>query len=430
MTYDRETYVEALGEIIREDEITCRRLLKHFGEVNDAALAFIENGPALKQAMESTENLDQDELEDTDSDSDTCDQSGLSYNDSDCCDELTKFQNLYLHPLMPENIEDITVALATFKEEFHRRYGDKLNLLTTSLEDAAEAALKDRKPLAVYLHDDHSSSTAGYCADVFRSETVTSYLNKNYLVWGFDMTDENNGQIFKGFLRKNFGPSLVERLEGFSERDFPLIIVLGGNSHITEFLRSSLTLDAFMTKLEDLSELTEAGGEAFERRLPAPECKSGFEDPKSKRLRLKFEQKRACKKSPASKIAKLESQKQQHGRLEAERQEKDTLSGLNTALVGLKIEEWLEEPRADCGEELVLIHFRTISGGQFERFFLASHPVENLVTFVASRGILPGDCKVFAQRSLRCFSDMEKSMTLKQCGFGSVVVVVEKLHSD
>lgn len=49
-----------------------------------------------------------------------------------------------------------------------------------------------RKPLAVYLHDDNNIVTNVFCSKMLCSEEIVNYLTENFFVWAWDMTNDKN----------------------------------------------------------------------------------------------------------------------------------------------------------------------------------------------------------------------------------------------
>ncbi|KAG8132390.1 hypothetical protein E2320_010247, partial [Naja naja] len=100
-------------------------------------------------------------------------------------------------PMMPENAENEGDALLQFTAEFSSRYGDChpvyfIGSLEAAFQEAFYGKARDRKLLAVYLHQDKSVLTNVFCSQMLCAESIVSYLSQNFITWAWDMTKEAN----------------------------------------------------------------------------------------------------------------------------------------------------------------------------------------------------------------------------------------------
>uniref|UniRef100_H2ZS07 Fas associated factor 1 n=1 Tax=Latimeria chalumnae TaxID=7897 RepID=H2ZS07_LATCH len=100
-------------------------------------------------------------------------------------------------PMMPDNAENEGDALLQFTAEFSSRYGDChpvffIGSLEAAFQEAFYGKARDRKLLAIYLHQDESVLTNVFCSQMLCAESIVSYLSQNFITWAWDMTKEAN----------------------------------------------------------------------------------------------------------------------------------------------------------------------------------------------------------------------------------------------
>lgn len=49
-----------------------------------------------------------------------------------------------------------------------------------------------RRPLAIYLHNDHSVCANVFCSQILAADSMIEYLVNNYVFWAWDVTSNNN----------------------------------------------------------------------------------------------------------------------------------------------------------------------------------------------------------------------------------------------
>ncbi|GAA6106182.1 FAS-associated factor 1 isoform X1 [Tachysurus ichikawai] len=100
-------------------------------------------------------------------------------------------------PMMPENSENEGDALLHFTSEFSSRYGEChpvffIGSLEAASQEAFYGKARDRKLLAIYLHNDDSVLSNVFCSQMMCAESIVSYLSQNFITWAWDVTKEAN----------------------------------------------------------------------------------------------------------------------------------------------------------------------------------------------------------------------------------------------
>lgn len=135
-------------------------------------------------------------------------------------------------PLIPENIKDELDMVYHFTEEFKNRYGEthmpafKIAHLESILTNAKKGPVRERKPVAVYLHHDNSTLSDLFCSKGLCSADVVTYLNKNFVVFGWDMTSRKIKRRIRQPLSVHVGYSLAVKVKELTEEQLPLLLTL------------------------------------------------------------------------------------------------------------------------------------------------------------------------------------------------------------
>lgn len=115
--------------------------------------------------------------------------------------------------LVPDNCTDDVAALEHFSRMFNMRYHSTgpllfLGSLDGAIQEALHASIYDvnffsifnyilfsfyqRRPLAIYLHNDHSVCANVFCSQILAADSMIEYLANNYVFWAWDVTSNNN----------------------------------------------------------------------------------------------------------------------------------------------------------------------------------------------------------------------------------------------
>uniref|UniRef100_A0A0R3RT25 UAS domain-containing protein n=1 Tax=Elaeophora elaphi TaxID=1147741 RepID=A0A0R3RT25_9BILA len=137
-------------------------------------------------------------------------------------------------PLVPSDFTSIDEALHNFVTVFEARYGgNHPPFYSGSLQDALREALEaparpiaERRPLAVYLHNDRAVACNIFAKNVLCSGVVSSLLKGQFITWPWDITQkENRLKLFEWIDMLNVR-DIRRTLEKFSDERFPLLVVI------------------------------------------------------------------------------------------------------------------------------------------------------------------------------------------------------------
>ncbi|CAF0974177.1 unnamed protein product [Rotaria sordida] len=133
--------------------------------------------------------------------------------------------------LIPDRCTDDIMGLEHFSRVFHARFGSTgpilyIGSLDQAIQDSLYTSRNERRPLAIYLHNDRSVCANVFCAQVLASETTIEYLANNYVVWAWDITtDANRTRLLETF-KRCIGPQYAQRISVMEKDAFPLLLIL------------------------------------------------------------------------------------------------------------------------------------------------------------------------------------------------------------
>lgn len=287
---------------------------------------------------------------------------------------------------MPEDAEDEKTALQQFKTEFVKRYGDngpnfRTEALADTIQEAFGGGARSRKPLAVYLHNDKSISANVFCTQILCKEAVASYINSNYIAWAWDMTSDANKHRFMDSCKRHFGSAVADSVREIKVDSYPLIVLVQGKGRTCEvngIMQGSVDLSEVMANLMRVHEQSE-----HEREQDIRE-----ERARQDREQIIMEQEEAYQRSLEIDRQKRIQKEQDELRIEnRNRQKRDAQQIKNEEIARLRslVEP---EPTAQPGVNIYQIRFRTPTGANINRAFLASDPIQKVVDFAGAQGFL------------------------------------------
>lgn len=318
-------------------------------------------------------------------------------------------------PLIPENIEDELIGTITFNERFTARYGPihpafYQGTLEDALKEACNKPAKDRKILAIYLHHDASVLTNVFCTQLLGFESIMQIIEKNFILWGWDITFESNRQKFHAAMANCLGPIAPLSLRSIPVDRLPAIVlimkirsstevfnVINGNVGVNELLSTLIECVEVYTEHQSVEIKEEA--ERAEREL------------------VKWEQDMAYRESLEADRAKEEARQRQ----EREQQETKRRIENEQAETAAKKEAHRKEvearlptePPAGQGEQ-TKIRFRLPKGVNIERRFTADTPLKVLLDFLVVQGYPNDEYKVISSWPRRDLTSLDESQTLKE----------------
>uniref|UniRef100_A0AAX7SMX8 UBX domain-containing protein n=1 Tax=Astatotilapia calliptera TaxID=8154 RepID=A0AAX7SMX8_ASTCA len=333
-------------------------------------------------------------------------------------------------PMMPENSENETDALIHFTSEFSSRYGEThpmffIGSLEAASQEAFHGKARDRKLLAIYLHNDDSVLSNVFCSQMMCADSIVSYLSQNFITWAWDVTKEANksslilflklggcmltkGVVFARLLTmctRHFGSVVTQTIRTYTTDQFPLLLIVMGkrtSNEVLNVIQGNTTVDELMMRLMGAMEIFTAQQQE--------DIKD--EDEREAREMVKREQDEAYRLSLEADRKKREAQEREEAeqfRLEQMRKEQEE----EKEAIRLSLEQALPpEPDEESGEQISKLRIRTPSGEFLERRFLGSCKLQVLFDFVASKGYPFEEFKLLTTFPRRNITQLDPGSTL------------------
>lgn len=315
-------------------------------------------------------------------------------------------------PMMPENSENEADALLHFTAEFSSRYGETHPMFYIgSLEAASQEAFygkaRDRKLLAIYLHNDDSVLSNVFCSQMMCADSIVSYLSQNFITWAWDFTKEANKARLLTMCTRHFGSVVTQTIRTYKTDQFPLLLIVMGkrtSNEVLNVIQGNTTVDELMMRLMGAMEIFTAQQQE--------DIKD--EDEREAREMVKREQDEAYRLSLEADRKKREAQEREEAeqvRLERIKREQEE----EKQAIRLSLEQALPpEPGEDSGEQISKLRVRTPSGEFLERRFLGSCKLQVLFDFVASKGYPSDEFKLLTTFPRRNITQLDPGSTLME----------------
>lgn len=347
-----------------------------------------------------------------------------------CEDDFPPDQEQRLNTLIPDRVAlSETEATEHFSAEFISRYGDShpvffMGTLEDALRNSCAAPIRERRPLAIYLHHDSSVLANVFCSQILCAESVVNFLSNNYLTWGWDMTHESNRAKLLTMVTRHFGSVAASTIRNFKPDELPLLIVITrqrGINEVSTVIQGNSTLDELMMNLI-------ASHEVFTQTI---QVEMDEELQREEREQMRNEQELAFQESLAMDRAKEEAKREEENRAKEEKERDELMKiaeqkrevhekELRTA-IQRSIQDILpDEPPESTEEPLSKVRIRKPDGEFILRRFLASAPLKQLFQFTASKGFPIEEFKVLSSWPRRDLSgdpsDLKKTFQeMKLC---------------
>ncbi|XP_020896306.2 FAS-associated factor 1 [Exaiptasia diaphana] len=331
--------------------------------------------------------------------------------------------------LLPQDSIDSSENLIKFAANFEGRYGDShphfyMGPLSEAIKEANGKSAKHRRPLLVYLHHDGSILANVFCGQLLCSETITNYIDSNFVIWAWDVSHDTNRARLLDMITTHFGSIAASTVRGFQTEKYPLILAVMKNRSALEVcsvLQGQLSLDELMTGLMSAYETFQQAmiqeikdeEERELREMMRKEQDIAYEE-SLKEDRRKEEEKR--KKQEEEIIAKkLQEEQALH---EAQLKEAQRLS---------LVDQLADEPGPDCTEPISDLRFWLPNGQRLQRRFLASSHLQNVLTYVQTQGFLENDYKVVTNFPRRDLYTLDRTKSLQAHGiYPQEKIIVEE----
>ena len=80
--------------------------------------------------------------------------------------------------------------------------------------------------MAVYLHHDSSVLTNVFCTQALCSDSVCSFLNENFVTFGWDLTFSSNKTRAVNMITKHFGSVAASTLKNMDIEKLPVLVLI------------------------------------------------------------------------------------------------------------------------------------------------------------------------------------------------------------
>ncbi|XP_031719749.1 FAS-associated factor 1 [Anarrhichthys ocellatus] len=313
-------------------------------------------------------------------------------------------------PMMPENSENEADALLHFTAEFSSRYGEThpmffIGTLEAASQEAFYGKARDRKLLAIYLHNDDSVLGNVFCSQMMCADSIVSYLSQNFITWAWDVTKEANKARLLTMCTRHFGSVVTQTIRTYKTDQFPLLLIVMGkrtSNEVLNVIQGNTTVDELMMRLMGAMEIFTAQQQE--------DIKD--EDEREARETVKREQDEAYRVSLEADRKKREAQEKEEAeqvRLERMKKEQED----EKEAIRLSLEQALpSEPDEDSAEQISKLRIRTPSGEFLERRFLGSCKLQVLFDFVASKGYPFEEFKLLTTFPRKNITQMDPGSTL------------------
>uniref|UniRef100_H3DDG4 Fas (TNFRSF6) associated factor 1 n=1 Tax=Tetraodon nigroviridis TaxID=99883 RepID=H3DDG4_TETNG len=326
-------------------------------------------------------------------------------------------------PMMPENSDNEADALLHYTAEFSSRYGENhpmfyIGTLEAASQEAFYGKARDRKLLAIYLHNDDSVLSNVFCSQMMCADSIVSYLSQNFITWAWDVTKEANKARLLTMCTRHFGSVVTQTIRTYKTDQFPLLLIVMGkrtSNEVLNVIQGNTTVDELMMRLMGAMEIFTAQQQE--------DIKD--EDEREARETMKREQDEAYRLSLEADRKKREAQEREEAeqvRLERMRKEQEE----EKKAIRLSLEQALPpEPSENSGKQISKLRIRTPSGEFLERRFLGSCKLQVLFDFVASKGYPFEEFKLLTTFPRRNITQMDPGSTLLEAKFPQETLFLE-----
>ncbi|XP_065104561.1 FAS-associated factor 1 isoform X1 [Paramisgurnus dabryanus] len=313
-------------------------------------------------------------------------------------------------PMMPENSETEGDALMHFTAEFSRRYGENhpvfyIGTLEAASQEAFYGKARDRKLLAIYLHNDESVLSNVFCSQMMCSDSIVSYLSQNFITWAWDVTKEANKARLLTMCTRHFGSVVAQTIRTYKTDQFPLLLIVMGkrtSNEVLNVIQGNTGVDELMMRLMGAMEIFTAQQQEDIKDEDEREAREMVKREQDEAYRLSLEADR--KKREAQEREEAEQVRQEQMRKEQEEEREAIRLSLEQALP--------PEPKEEEGEPISKLRIRTPSGEFLERRFLSNCKLQVLFDFIASKGYPTDEFKLLTTFPRRIITQLDPASSL------------------
>uniref|UniRef100_A0A672IGN8 UBX domain-containing protein n=1 Tax=Salarias fasciatus TaxID=181472 RepID=A0A672IGN8_SALFA len=314
-----------------------------------------------------------------------------------------------LHLPKNNSLYVLTPDIAATASTSNNRYGEThpmffIGSLDAASQEAFYGKARDRKLLAIYLHNDDSVLSNVFCSQLLCADSIVSYLSQNFVTWAWDVTEDANKSKLLTVCSRNFGNVVARTVRTNKTDQFPLLLIVMGkrtSNEVLNVIQGNTTLDELLMKLMGAVEIFTAQQQEDIKDEDEREAREMVKKEQDEAYRLSLEadrKKREEQEKKEAELVRLEQMKKE------QEEEKEALR--------LSLEQGLPpEPDQEAGD-ICTLRIRTPSGEFLERRFLSTCKLQVLFDFVASKGYPSEEYKLLTTFPRRNVTDLDPGSTL------------------
>ncbi|CAF2074950.1 unnamed protein product [Rotaria magnacalcarata] len=314
--------------------------------------------------------------------------------------------------LIPERCTDDILGLEHFSRVFHARYGTTgpilyIGSLDQAIQDSVMASRDERRPLAIYLHNDRSVCANVFCAQVLASETTVEYLANNYVVWAWDVTTDANRTRLLEVFKRCVNHQYAQRIAAMEKDAFPLVLILTRSRGSLEVIS---IIEGKSTPSEALLTLIQSHDVYEEQRQRDAEEEISRETRENLKKQQEDEYNRSLQADLAKEQARLDDERKQKEEHDAnERLKKQKLQKQEECKARLPA-----EPN-DTDKDITRLKIRLPNDeGILLRRFRVKDPLQMLFDYLTSQGRMFGEYKILSTYPKRDLTQLNRLDTFEQ----------------
>ncbi|CAF4031805.1 unnamed protein product [Rotaria magnacalcarata] len=306
---------------------------------------------------------------------------------------------------IPDECTDDVSALENFARVFHARYGSTgpilyIGPLDQAIQDSVYASIHNRRPLAIYLHNDQSVCANVFCSQVLATDSIVEYLANNYVFWAWDVTSASNRTRLFETVRRCVGNQCVHRVGSIENDTFPLILIVIRSRGLLELVN---IIEGKSTPSEVLLNLIQSHESFEEQRLRDVD----EEIMREKRENLKKQQEDEYEQSLQADLAKERARQEEYDANERLKQQRLQQQEESKARLP-------EEP-SETEKNITRLKIRLPNDeGVLMRRFHINNNLQVLFDYLTTHGRMLGEYKLLTTYPKRDLASLNASDTFEQ----------------
>uniref|UniRef100_F1L1H1 FAS-associated factor 1 n=1 Tax=Ascaris suum TaxID=6253 RepID=F1L1H1_ASCSU len=289
-------------------------------------------------------------------------------------------------PLVPSEFANVPEAISNFVAVFEARYGynhphfyeDTLEAAMREAFEAPGRSIAERRPFAIYVHNDNSIASNIFAKNVLCSDSVTSLLNAQFVTWAWDATQEANKSVLVNWLQRLDVREAHRVVRRARTEHFPLLLLVTKEKGVVQMFDMCSGFDAAADVMNMLMN-------GLGRHKYIKDVEEAEEKQRQEREMIREEQRREYEESLARDRAvhkalqrqKQEQREEEMRRMRAEADKVKRMTFLATVLP--------PEP-GPTDDGVVMVRVRFPDGRAEVRRFRNTDALRNLITFIESKG--------------------------------------------